>query len=102
MSESKLTAKQRQFCEEYLIDRNATAAAIRAGYRSTSAKETAYENLTKPHVRTYLDLLIAQQAERTKITGDQVISELAAIASFRLTDVIELSNGKLTIKETHV
>jgi hypothetical protein len=51
------------------------------------------------YIKTYLNELLTQQAERTKLTGDQVISELAAIASFQLTDVIELSNGKLTIKE---
>jgi phage terminase small subunit len=102
MTEPKLTAKQSKFCEEYLIDRNGTQAAIRAGYKSQSAHQVGAENLRKPYVKAYLNKLLTQQAERTKLTGDQVISELAAIASFQLTDVIELNNSKLTIKGIQV
>ena len=47
---AKLTAKQKKFVEEYLIDLNATQAAIRAGYSTESAKEIGCENLTKPNV----------------------------------------------------
>jgi phage terminase small subunit len=97
-TQPKLTPKQKAFCQEYLIDKNATQAAIRAGYKPQAAYASGHENLRKPQVKAYLDPLLTQQAERTKISGDAVISELAAIASFQLTDVIELSNGKLTIK----
>ena len=50
MSKKELTAKQRMFVKEYLIDLNATQAAIRAGYSENAAKEIGYENLTKPHI----------------------------------------------------
>ena len=46
----KLTAKQQKFIDEYLIDLNATQAAIKAGYNEKCAKEIGYENLTKPHI----------------------------------------------------
>ena len=47
-----LTAKQKRFIDEYLLDLNATQAAIRAGYSEKTAKEIGYENLTKPHILT--------------------------------------------------
>jgi phage terminase small subunit len=99
-TQPKLTAKQKAFCQEYLIDKNATQAAIRAGYKPQAAYASGHENLRKPQVKAYLDQLLTHQAERTKISGDAVINELAAITSFQLTDVIELSNGKLTLKGT--
>ncbi len=45
-----MTKKQKRFVEEYLIDLNATQAAIRAGYSPTTAKEIGCENLTKPNI----------------------------------------------------
>ena len=45
-----MTPKQQRFVEEFLIDLNATQAAIRAGYSENAAKEQGYENLTKPHI----------------------------------------------------
>lgn len=77
----KLTAKQKSFCEQYLIDCNATQAAIRAGYNINSAKEGGYENLTKPHVKEYMSVLIAQQEERTLITADSILIRLNQVAN---------------------
>ena len=48
---AKLTAKQQRFCDEYLIDLNATQAAIRAGYSEKNARNIASENLAKPNIR---------------------------------------------------
>lgn len=50
----KLTEKQKRFCDEYLIDLNATQAAIRAGYSKKSAREIGAENLTKPAIKSYI------------------------------------------------
>jgi phage terminase small subunit len=50
----KLTDKQKRFCEEYLIDLNATQAAIRAGYSAKTAKSIGQENLTKPDILQYV------------------------------------------------
>ena len=77
MSNKKtLTPKQKRFCEEYIIDLNATQAAIRAGYSKKTAKEIGYENLTKLHVQDYIKELNSERQERTRITADQVLTEL--------------------------
>lgn len=57
---AKLAEKQKRFVEEYLIDLNATQAAIRAGYSPDSAKEIGSENLTKPNIRARIDKSILQ------------------------------------------
>lgn len=83
MSTTKLTEKQKRFCEEYLIDRNATQAYIRAGY-SVKKKITAEQNSSKllknTKVQAYLTELSEHQSERTQITADIVLKELAKIA----------------------
>lgn len=70
---SKLTAKQQVFCEEYLIDLNATQAAIRAGYSKASATAIGAENLTKPDIATLIAKLKAERSESTKIDAAYVL-----------------------------
>ena len=89
----KLTEKQKRFCEEYLVDLNATQAAIRAGYKEKTARSSASENLTKPDIQQYLRELIDKRSERTGIAADTVLLELERIA---LSDV-EIT-GKEKIK----
>ena len=79
-TEREITAKQRRFCEEYLIDLNATQAAIRAGYSARTAKAIASENLTKPYIAAEIAAAFAARSERTEVTQDRVIEELALIA----------------------
>ncbi len=74
-----MNRRQRRFVDEYLVDLNATQAAIRAGYSERTARAIAAENLTKPDIRTAVDAAMAERAERTKITQDQVIQELAIL-----------------------
>ena len=80
---AKLTAKQQRFCDEYLIDLNATQAAIRAGYKA-SKKSTfevlGYQLLQKPSVREEIERKMAERSKRTGISQDRVIQELARIA----------------------
>lgn len=76
---AKLTARQERFCEEYLIDLNATQAAIRAGYSARTANRTASEYLLKPGVKEKIQELQQQRAKRTEITMDRVLAELANI-----------------------
>lgn len=76
----ELTDRQQRFCEEYLVDLNATRAAVRAGYSEQSAKEIGYENLTKPHIAAAIEAAMAERSERTKITADRVLREFARIA----------------------
>ena len=54
-AEHRLTEKQKRFVDEYLIDYNATKAALRAGYSEKTAKQMGTENLAKPYLRAYLD-----------------------------------------------
>lgn len=74
-----MNEKQKQFCNEYLIDFNGTQAAIRAGYSPKSAYSTANENLRKPEIQSYLKELIENRNERTKITQDDVIKDIIEV-----------------------
>lgn len=76
----KLTNKQKRFCEEYLIDLNATQAAVRAGYSEKTADRIANQNLKKLEVQQYLQKLMQDRSERTKISADDVVRELERIA----------------------
>jgi phage terminase small subunit len=90
---AKLTAKQKKFVEEYLIDLNATQAAIRAGYSPDTAKEIGCENLTKPNIKTEIDKAMAERSRRTGISQDRVLRELAKIAFVNPGDVINLNQA---------
>lgn len=90
-----LTKKQKLFCEEYLIDLNATQAAIRAGYSVNSAREIGSENLTKPDIRAYIDKALAERSKRTGINADRVVQELAKIALLNITDVVNADDATL-------
>lgn len=76
----KLTEKQKRFCEEYLIDLNATQAALRAGYSPKTAYSIGDENLKKPEIREYLQQLMLQRSEHTGITAEDVLRELNSVA----------------------
>lgn len=76
----ELTDKQARFCEEYLIDLNATQAAIRAGYSEKTANRIASELLSKLDIQEKIAELKAERSKRTEITQDSFIQELAAVA----------------------
>lgn len=84
-----MTAKQKRFCEEYLIDLNATQAAIRAGYSPATARSVGNENLTKPDIRARIDTEMAERSRRTGVNSDRVVQELAKIAFVKATDIID-------------
>ncbi|MPM95807.1 hypothetical protein SDC9_142962 [bioreactor metagenome] len=92
---AKLTKKQQRFVEEYLIDLNATQAAIRAGYSTESAKEIGCENLTKPNIKEAIDREMAERSKRTGINADRIIQELAKIAFLNPTDVIDMDEATI-------
>jgi phage terminase small subunit len=75
-----MTPKQQQFVQEYLVDLNATQAAIRAGYSPRTANRIASENLSKLDIQATIDSEIAERSRRTEVTLDRVVKELAAIA----------------------
>lgn len=75
----KLTDKQAIFCQEYMVDLNATQAAIRAGYSEDSAQQTGSENLSKPVIKKKISDLMELRKKRTEITSDRVLVELSKI-----------------------
>lgn len=74
-----LNEKQKQFCEEFIIDFNATQAAIRAGYSKNTARNIASENLAKLNIQEYIKQLIEKRNERTKITQDEVVANIVEV-----------------------
>lgn len=75
----KLTPKQQRFCEEYLIDLNATQAAIRSGYSKHTAQRIGSENLSKPLISDEISRLKSERSENTKIGAAWVLEELVDI-----------------------
>lgn len=93
----KLTPKQQCFCDEYLIDLNATQAAIRAGYSEKVAKEIGYENLTKPHIKAYIDKRRDAIAKKIEITQEKVVNELAKIGFSNISDFLTYRTAKTVV-----
>lgn len=81
-----LTEKQKRFVNEYLIDLNATQAAIRAGYSEKTANRIGTENLSKLVIQNEINKRMKDREIRTEITQDMVVRELAAIAFSNGTD----------------
>lgn len=96
----RLTAKQQRFVEEYLIDLNATNAAKRAGYSVKSAHSIGQENLTKPEVQEAIQKAMAKRSERTQITADRVLQELATIGFANMADYAEWGPNGVTLRES--
>ena len=90
-----MTKKQKRFVEEYLIDLNATQAAIRAGYSPATAKEIGCENLTKPNIAAAVSQAMAARSRRTGINQDRVLQELARIGFAKITDVVDPETAKI-------
>jgi phage terminase small subunit len=90
----KLTEKQKQFVEEYLIDLNATQAAIRAGYSAKTANEKGSQLLTNERIQEEVSVAMAERSKRTGVNQDRVVLELAKIAFVKMTDIVD-SNGKI-------
>ncbi len=84
-----LTEKQARFVEEYLIDLNGTQAAIRAGYGRKNARTTAQWLHKQPGVKEHLALRMKAREERTRITQDEVVRELARMAFANIADYLQ-------------
>lgn len=88
-----LTAKQQRFVDEYMIDLNATQAAIRAGYSPDTAGAIGHENLKKPEIQLALAEARRAQQERTQITADRWLQEVALIALADARELVEVKKG---------
>ncbi|HCA9977687.1 TPA: terminase small subunit [Klebsiella pneumoniae] len=89
-----LTDKQEMFCREYLIDLNATQAAIRAGYSEKTANRTASENLSKPDIQSRIAELKAQRNDLVGINATYVLNRLVEIDQMDVLDILT-STGEL-------
>ena len=97
---AKLNLRQKAFCDEYLKDLNATQAAIRAGYSPKTAAVIAAENLKKPNIQEYIQQAMAKRSQRTEITQDRVLRELAVIAFSRPADYVTVRDDVTTAIDT--
>lgn len=92
-----MTKKQKRFVEEYLIDLNATQAAIRAGYSPETAYSIGSENLKKPEIRACIEKAMAERSKRTGVNQDRIIMELAKIGFLNPKDLVNFDEA--TVKE---
>ena len=95
---NNLTPKQLKFCNEYLIDLNATQAVIRAGYSEKGASVLGSGLLANINISTKISELQLKQQKRTEVTADMVIAELAKIAFHNTQDFVNGGNSILEIK----
>lgn len=95
MDTKSLTDKQEVFCQEYLIDLNATQAAIRAGYSESTANRIGSENLSKPDIQARISALMTERQERAQVNADYVLNRLVEIDQM---DAIDILNGDGSMK----
>lgn len=92
----KLTAKQQRFINEYLIDLNATQAAIRAGYSERTAQQMGSENLSKPVVAAAIAEGQKKLAEKAGVTAEKIVAELAKLGFSNMDDFVRrTSDGEI-------
>ncbi len=90
---SELEPRQERFVQEYLIDLNATQAAIRAGYSEKSARQMGTENLSKPSIQAAISKAQAERAERTGIAADKALREAWSIATADARELVQVKVG---------
>lgn len=92
-----MTPKQARFVAEYIVDLNATQAAIRAGYSAKTATKIGSENLRKPDIAAAIQAAQLQRAERTGITQERVLEEVALLAFSDLTHYAVSDKGDVEL-----
>lgn len=107
-----LTEKQKRFCDEYLVDLNATQAAIRAGYSKKTAKQIAQQNLTKLDIQEYIKKRMAEKEDALIAKQDEVLQTLTRVLRRQEMDTVVVTckerssgydeNGKKVIVEKEV
>ena len=103
MAEKKLTSKQKMFVKEYLVDLNATQAALRAGYSEKTAYRTGADNLKKPQIQEAIQQAMQKREQRTEITADKVLEEYAKLGFSDVTDYLQVVTERILVghdKET--
>lgn len=88
---ANMTAKQKLFCDEYIVDLNATQAAIRAGYSKKTAAVIAAENLKKPNIQEYIQKRLDEKEDALIAKQDEVLKYLTAVMRRELKEVAVLT-----------
>lgn len=91
--------KQVRFCQEYVIDYNGSAAAVRAGYNANSSKEQASALLTKDNVKAYVNHLASEQAAIASLTKERVIKELIDLTTYDASKIYDDNGCPLKISK---
>ena len=93
----ELTEREQLFCRFFVNNRNATQAAIKAGYSLNTAKEIGYENLTKPHIRSEIERLKGIQNQALILSADDIVERYMRIAFADMTDFTEFGTEDVPI-----
>lgn len=93
MPEKRMTEKQKRFCDEYLACLKPKEAAIKAGYSQNCAAEIGYENLTKPHLKAYIDQRLAEKEEKLIAKQDEILQYFTSLGRGELTDTFVTNDG---------
>ena len=91
---ARMSAKQKRFCDEYLIDLNATQAAIRAGYSKKTARAMGHENLTKPYIQEYIEKRMEEKEKALIADQDEVMKYLTAVMRREKTESVVVTLNK--------
>lgn len=89
----KLTPKQKAFAEYYIETGNATESAIKAGYSKKTAKELGYENLTKPHIKSYIDEKMKELEDQRIAKADEVLKYLTRVIRGEETEQVVVTEN---------
>lgn len=95
-----LNAKQRRFVDEYLIDLNATQAAIRAGYSKKTARQIGERLLSNVDIQAEITKKQRKRSNRTEITQDRVLKELARIGFSDIRKAVKWGETQLRIADS--
>ena len=90
MASDKLTPKQEMFCKEYLIDLNATQAAVRAGYSEKTGHEQGSQLLAKLSIQNRVQQLLEERSNRVQLSADEVLWELKNILQSDIKNYVDI------------
>ncbi len=93
----KLSPKQKRFVEEYIIDLNATQAAIRAGYSEKTARSQGQRLLTNVDIENEIQRAMDKRSLRTEITADMVLREYAKIGFSNISDYLKVNSRETVV-----
>lgn len=87
---SLMSEKQKAFCDYYIETLNATEAAVRAGYSKKTARGTGCENLTKPNIKSYIELRLQELKSKRTADAEEVMEYLTSVMRGEIKDAFDL------------